>query len=841
MKSLLKLIGIMVVSVMLLGISPVRAQEEHKEIVEEVSVNWWLVPVFAVDDEGRPARYLEAKDIEIMLNGRIMPTFELNKRIYSVTERSQQTVQTPSAQQVPLDKKKVIFLLFDQALSAETSTQRAKEVAKKIIMDADTDTKFFLLAIDPFAGLVFAGEGSGSNKTELLRLLKKDVVERRTRRAVDPGELFRDMGGDGKGRVQAPKYEGKEYGLFSEAASKPFKRESMGFFTAFETLYFYLNAVEDNKFVYLFSEGMSESVLLSNRSLAGSRGMYQFYLKKVAEMLNRCGAVFFLINTMGVDQHTSTFTTSSQTGGEVLDSSSFLSGEESLLYLAKKSGGTYLEGVEDQIVEKIENMHLAYYEISFPDPPQLEKNATRDIVIKSKQKGINIYSMRSLEKRKHYTNMNSVEKDMLVLNLVTQPANILIKSKINAYNAKVEKSKDSPKEVVYSVTLPPSFLKKNLDLYKVWLEVNEQGGAQLQKVEKENLYPQKDKLTIPFPLTEDKKQQKEDKEKGKTEIQTFFVLINGGVDPARASVHGFELYDEDPELPEEAKPVFTQVNKVDNVTDKGLQALLDGAADYCDRLKQSAFHFYCQEKIVETRLPLTDAEMDVKAIDEEAMRKGVIRTLDEMRNKAYTKVSGYIFGYRLIKKGASIKEEGDFISSRDNVRVERNEVVKTNAFFSEKAIFAPITLLDRSRQGLYDFKLVGTDNRHGRKAAVIEAVPKNPVETATIYGRIWIDTEDFSVLRIDADPKSIRSYNLLKELASKMRTRLLLSLELDFNLLHEGIRFPTKVAMLEKYKGGRIISEYRGNQGWERTRAEFDYSDYQFFSVQTDVEINDRQ
>ena len=121
---------------------------------------------------------------------------------------------------------------------------------------------------------------------------------------------------------------------------------------------------------------------------------------------------------------------------------------------------------------------------------------------------------------------------------------------------------------------------------------------------------------------------------------------------------------------------------------------------------------------------------------------------------------------------------------------------------------------------------------------MIEALPKNPGETATIYGTLWIDTEDFSLLKIEADPRSIKGYALLKDLALKLSTRLNLSLEIDFDRQQNGIRFPTKVSFLEKYKGGRTISMYQGPKGWERTRAQFTYSDYQFFSVQTDVKVH---
>ena len=264
------------------------------------------------------------------------------------------------------------------------------------------------------------------------------------------------------------------------------------------------------------------------------------------------------------------------------------------------------------------------------------------------------------------------------------------------------------------------------------------------------------------------------------------------------------------------------INKTAAKTKKSQQAIsaeemnriLKGAADYCQRLKQSAFHFYCREKIVETRMPLS--------------------TIDKKK----IQIKSYLFGYRLIKQGDKIIEERDWISSWDKKKVNRDQVVNTNFFFSVKAVFAPITILDRNRQDKYNFQFIRFDERKGRRVAVIKALPKKPLETGTLYGTLWIDMEDFSLLKIEAGPKSIIGYWQLQKLADKLNTRLHLFLEIDFKYHRKGIRFLTKVSFLERYKGGRKVYWYRGQDGWIRTRTRFTYSDYQFFNVQTDVTVH---
>jgi hypothetical protein len=203
-----------------------------------------------------------------------------------------------------------------------------------------------------------------------------------------------------------------------------------------------------------------------------------------------------------------------------------------------------------------------------------------------------------------------------------------------------------------------------------------------------------------------------------------------------------------------------------------------------------------------------------------------------------TAVNMYVFSYRLLKKGAKIKEEREWLSSKDNVPISREKVGKATAFFSQKAIFAPLTLLARERQNKYNFRFIRYDKRKDRRAAVIEVSPKSQEQENTIYGNVWIDLEDYSILKIEADPRSIKGYQSLKEIEKQLHTRLFLTLEIEFDKLHDGIRFPTKAQMLEKYKGGRFVLEYKGSKGWERNRTIFTYTDYQFFDVKVEVSID---
>jgi hypothetical protein len=51
----------------------------------------------------------------------------------------------------------------------------------------------------------------------------------------------------------------------------------------------------------------------------------------------------------------------------------------------------------------------------------------------------------------------------------------------------------------------------------------------------------------------------------------------------------------------------------------------------------------------------------------------------------------------------------------------------------------------------YDFRLVGTEVREGRPAYVLEINPKT-VSKFLIRGRIWVDCEEFAIVRVEGAP-----------------------------------------------------------------------------------------
>lgn len=57
----------------------------------------------------------------------------------------------------------------------------------------------------------------------------------------------------------------------------------------------------------------------------------------------------------------------------------------------------------------------------------------------------------------------------------------------------------------------------------------------------------------------------------------------------------------------------------------------------------------------------------------------------------------------------------------------------------------------------YSFRMIGTEPLNGRKAYVIEAKPKRE-DKLLFRGRIWVDTEDYALVRVEGEPAKNPSF-----------------------------------------------------------------------------------
>ena len=250
---------------------------------------------------------------------------------------------------------------------------------------------------------------------------------------------------------------------------------------------------------------------------------------------------------------------------------------------------------------------------------------------------------------------------------------------------------------------------------------------------------------------------------------------------------------------------------------KKLDEILTKAREYCEKLENAAFDFVCKEKIIE--------KIDMSGRDQVL---SIVRNIPgNWGSNKRIKKNNYVYDYQLIKKGWYVMETRTLLEENGKERHEENAILKTQMFYFRKPLFGPTGLLSRYWQERLDYKLIDKETLNGEKILVIEAKPKPTFTRKHLYGKIWIKESDFSILKIEWVPESMREYERIESVAEKYKGEPQITIITEFNVEKKGIRFPSKIFVEEAYitKKGKDI----------RSETTINYDEYKFFTVEVDI------
>ncbi len=540
----------------------------ENNIIESVEVDWWILPVFAVDKNENSVLDLNEKDIEILVNGKLIKNFTIYKRDFNV-ENVKDAVK--NIRKAPL-KKKIAFLIFDIAFTSLENHARSVSIAKDLIIKGSGSTEFVIMIVDPYAGLQYKG-GPEKDKEVLLRIIDKKVKINERGRSIEPaiailGGAQVSGGTQGKSGGNNSKYDAKDLGFFSEEITSSLRNTNKNFYFSFESLYYALNQITDNKFIYFFSEGLS---FWSRKSSRHSEEQYFRELKRSADYMGKSGSVIFVINPNGFIDGSIT------KSGRSL--SPFQAGTDSLKYIASESGGKYLRGNRNDLSRRLEKMNRAYYEVAFSDTG-MPHGGSGEIEIRAKREGIILHSLKKIEKSKSYSQMNKIEREVLVLNLVKR--NILFESPVEVRGLTVLSKEVNNNHALIKVQLPENYRGKYVDLFtiKTGSEEDEIDSIRMEK----KLTPGKIiNISVPEKESENRKFVVIDEKNN-------IAFVEGVVDFGQRLLK---------KLKSRNNKFDKKVKEISKEDQKELKRILLGSADYCERLENAAFHFICKEDIVE--------------------------------------------------------------------------------------------------------------------------------------------------------------------------------------------------------------------------------------------------
>jgi len=266
---------------------------------------------------------------------------------------------------------------------------------------------------------------------------------------------------------------------------------------------------------------------------------------------------------------------------------------------------------------------------------------------------------------------------------------------------------------------------------------------------------------------------------------------------------------------------FSQETTKENDQAK-LKEILEKTADYCERLKKMALHFVCHENIDEKIFTYKRVE----TVSADQFRSATPSSRVSLRLKK-KKENLYVYDYQMIKKGGKKEEKRTLLKENKKEKHEENAELKIQRFKAKYLVYGPIGFLSSSWQNHFNYEIVGTEDIEGRKTIIISASPKKQREENYYSGKIWVAENDFSILKIEWDPKYIKGYE--EEVSSAAGT---LERTLNWVVYYEveknGVRFPSRQLIEEIYK------TIEGNQHPKYTVSVV-YDNYKFFIVEYEV------
>jgi hypothetical protein len=260
-----------------------------------------------------------------------------------------------------------------------------------------------------------------------------------------------------------------------------------------------------------------------------------------------------------------------------------------------------------------------------------------------------------------------------------------------------------------------------------------------------------------------------------------------------------------------------------------LDAVLDKAAGYCRKLKEAAFRFYCLEKV-----------------EEKVLERNPLKQMVEPVERRWE------YDYQITGANGEIREKRRLV--REGTRkVDRENASLETRFSSRYSVFMPVTLLALENRAKYAYRLLDRERVKKRRCTVVEVLPHQEGSGGIAQGKVWIDEEDGSVLKIEINPGGVAGVQALEEAARKMSAELVMEVIHWYLVDHDGLRFPSQTEFIEQYRfdkslGNRKQIDVRGSHPSttvletrvrlvEFYRLNQLYEDYRFFVVESREEI----
>ncbi len=247
----------------------------------------------------------------------------------------------------------------------------------------------------------------------------------------------------------------------------------------------------------------------------------------------------------------------------------------------------------------------------------------------------------------------------------------------------------------------------------------------------------------------------------------------------------------------------------------GLGTLLVKSAEYSERLKKAALHFFCTERVSE-------------------------KIGTSIKTSRYKK---WEYDYQIVLQDGKLSETRDLAKAKKKKKNGESDSLET-LYKSHYSFFLPATFMALERQSDYIYTLLGTERLQSRKTKKISALPRKS-GIGLPAGQLWIDESDGSVLQIRLDPKTIVGFQHRYKLAEQNRKTIDITDTHQYYKRFNGMQFPSSTLITEQqvYKDLPSGGAYTTNQYLAHRfesalySVHYVYENFRFFDVQTNERI----
>jgi hypothetical protein len=269
-------------------------------------------------------------------------------------------------------------------------------------------------------------------------------------------------------------------------------------------------------------------------------------------------------------------------------------------------------------------------------------------------------------------------------------------------------------------------------------------------------------------------------------------------------------------------PAGRQAGRIQNeARDQALlQEILRSTGEYCERVKNIALYYICQENIV-----------DIENFFSGASRALGMRGEKKAFNIRRVKRQTYTYDYQLIKNGDDLSERRIMLERNGKKKHRENADLNHLKYYGQYLIYGPVGFLSRYWQNHFTYSLIGEDTIDGEPVFIIQADPNEVRLDNYSIGRIWVNG-DFQIVRLEWEPASIQNYEdeILISQQGPFQKKVVWTA--DYTVEKNGVLFP----------GRQLIQEifFQDSEGGFQKKAvkretRFEFNAYKFFIVETDV------